>query len=169
MLHNIPGSSFEANLREAGKEIRLILEAQSRILSNSNIVTVYGLVAGPISESSTIQALLRRMDDAVGVVMSYEEGGSLENLLYPDPSTAMWNLTMKDKICILTDVANGLQELHRVGIVHRDIKPANILLSCKGGRLHKSQLNHFLCLFVNDGLLVDYQNICYITIIMLIM
>jgi serine/threonine-protein kinase len=86
--------------------------------------------------------------------MSYEEGGSLENLLYPDPSSAMWNLTMKDKIRILTDVANGLQELHRVGIVHRDIKPANILLSCKGGRLHKSQLSHFLCLFVNDGLLV---------------
>ena len=129
------GKSYEEVLQEAEKEMKLILEAQSRILCHSNIVTVHGLVSGTVSQSPSLQALLGRSDDAVGLVMTYEEGGSLENLLYPNSTTPSPTLSTKDRIHILTDVANGIQEIHRLGIVHKDIKPANILISRRGGML----------------------------------
>jgi len=37
-----PGKSYEANLAEAKDEVKIIMEAQSRILSNANIVTIFG-------------------------------------------------------------------------------------------------------------------------------
>ena len=128
-----PGKSYEELLSEAEHEVRLILEAQSRTFAYSNIVTVYGLVSGPISQSTSVQALLGRSGDVVGVVMSYEEGGSLEDLLYPSSSAPSQDLSLKDKIHILADIANGIQEIHSLGIVHKDIKPANVLISRRGG------------------------------------
>lgn len=133
VLDSRPGKLYEDNLKEAKDEVKIILEAQSRILSNSNVVTTHGLVAGCLLNSSSIQALLGRSDDAVGLVMSHEEGGSLESLLYPTSTTLSIALSIKDKIHIMRDVADGLSTVHNQGIVHRDLKPANILISSKGG------------------------------------
>ena len=91
------------------------------------------LAIGSISQSDSLQALLSRSDDAVGLVMSFEEGGSLENLLYLTSTVPFMELTNQDKIHILTDIANGLNEIHILGIVHNDIKPANVLISRRGG------------------------------------
>ena len=36
-------------------------------------------------------------------------------------------LSLKEKISILADVANGLKEIGQEGLVHRDLKPENVL------------------------------------------
>ncbi|MCK4916156.1 MAG: serine/threonine protein kinase, partial [Candidatus Eisenbacteria sp.] len=41
-------------------------------------------------------------------------------------------LQMEEALDIATQVAAGLQEAHRRGIVHRDIKPANIIVTPDG-------------------------------------
>jgi len=38
------------------------------------------------------------------------------------------NLTLKQKVKIMLDVAEGLEKIHEFGIIHRDIKAANIAL-----------------------------------------
>jgi serine/threonine protein kinase len=57
--------------------------------------------------------------------MRFEAGGGLDSLMYKSGV----ELTMVEKIRILTQIARGLAELHAVDIIHGDIKPANILLS----------------------------------------
>ena len=68
---------------------------------------------------------------AVGVVLRYEAGGSLELHLHGDPQShrVKVKLHMTEKLRILSCVARGVAELHDAGIVHGDLKPGNILLS----------------------------------------
>ena len=56
-------------MTEAKEEVKIIMEAQSRILSNANIVTIFGLAIGSISQSDSLQALLSRSGDAVDLVI----------------------------------------------------------------------------------------------------
>jgi serine/threonine protein kinase len=72
----------------------------------------------------------------MGMVMSYEEGGTLHEKLHPRASLAApWAATMQMRLSMLSDVAEGLQLLHEnsiATIVHGDLKPENVLLNAKG-------------------------------------
>ena len=60
------------------------------------------------------------------VVMEYMEGRSLMDV-------AMANLMTEEQIAAVSkETAQGLQHLHKHGIIHRDIKSDNVLLSLTG-------------------------------------
>jgi serine/threonine-protein kinase len=80
-------------------------------LHHKNIVTVH---------DSGVQ------DGAPYLVMEYLKGTNLQDLIREN------SLTLLQKIEIMSEVANGLQCAHELGIIHRDVKPANIMRLASG-------------------------------------
>jgi predicted Ser/Thr protein kinase len=48
------------------------------------------------------------------------------------PLDGAWNDSLKHRIACLAEVASGLAELHRAGLIHGDLKPSNILVDRDG-------------------------------------
>jgi serine/threonine-protein kinase len=65
-------------------------------------------------------------DQTPYLVMRYISGGTLQDLLQKGP------MAPADVLRYLTDVGQGLDYAHSLGVVHRDIKPKNILLDTRG-------------------------------------
>jgi len=65
-------------------------------------------------------------DDQSFIVMEFIEGQSLRQKIHAGP------LEPAEALDIAIQVAGGLEEAHKIGIVHRDIKPGNIMLTTKG-------------------------------------
>jgi TolB-like protein/Tfp pilus assembly protein PilF/predicted Ser/Thr protein kinase len=91
---------------------RFMREAQAAAaLDHPNICTVY------------------EFDQAEGkafISMAYIEGQSLKRKIDSGP------LELEEALKIATQVAEGLQEAHKKGVVHRDIKSANIMVTAQG-------------------------------------
>jgi len=91
---------------------RFMREAQAAAaLNHPNICTVY------------------EFDQAEGktfISMAYIEGRSLKKKIESGP------LELDEALKIATQIADGLQEAHRKGVVHRDIKSANIMIDERG-------------------------------------
>jgi TolB-like protein/predicted Ser/Thr protein kinase len=91
---------------------RFMREAQAAAaLDHPNICTVY------------------EFDQAEGkafISMAYIEGQSLKKKIDSGP------LELEEALKIATQVAEGLQEAHKKGIVHRDVKSANIMVTERG-------------------------------------
>jgi serine/threonine-protein kinase len=103
--------SSEELRREYLERFRREARAAGR-LSHPNIVSVYDLgVDG----------------DTVFFVMEYVPGVSLETILKENPV-----LPVSQALSIVEQVASGLEEAHRQGIVHRDVKPANVFIDERG-------------------------------------
>lgn len=64
------------------------------------------------------------------LILEYVEGQTLKDYMSENP-----NIPIEKAINIMTQIASGLSEAHKNGIIHRDIKPQNILmtkdLTCK--------------------------------------
>jgi TolB-like protein/Tfp pilus assembly protein PilF/predicted Ser/Thr protein kinase len=65
-------------------------------------------------------------DETTFISMAYIEGQSLKKRIDSGP------LELEGALKIATQVAEGLQEAHKKGIVHRDIKSANIIVDERG-------------------------------------
>jgi serine/threonine-protein kinase len=99
-----------ARSREARE--RFIREAQSAAaLDHPNICTVY-----EVEEYSGQDY----------IAMAYIEGKSLKARIAQEP------LKIEEVLDVAVQIAEGLEEAHRKGVIHRDIKPANIMLTPKG-------------------------------------
>src|SRR5436309_1304687 len=94
---------------DAGMLVRFRNEAAtSRKLTHPNIVTIYDF---------------GDQDGVPFIVMELLEGQDLHKVI----ETRM-ELTLLQKVEIMSQVAAGLGHAHTHGIVHRDVKPANVML-----------------------------------------
>jgi serine/threonine protein kinase/dienelactone hydrolase len=91
---------------------RFVLEAQSAAaLSHPNICTIH-----EIDEE----------DGRSFIAMEYVEGQSLRNKIDRGP------IDIEEAMNIAIQVAEGMEQAHKKGIVHRDIKSANIMVTDSG-------------------------------------
>ncbi len=91
---------------------RFVLEAQAAAaLSHPNICTIH-----EIDEE----------EDRSFIAMEYVEGQTLRAKIEKGP------LELDEVLDISIQVAEGLEEAHKKGIIHRDIKSANIMITEKG-------------------------------------
>jgi serine/threonine-protein kinase len=91
---------------------RFIREAQAAAaLDHPNICTVYEV---------------GEQEGLAYIAMAFIDGQSLKERIAQGP------LEIEEALEIAVQVAEGLEEAHRKGVVHRDIKPANIMLTPNG-------------------------------------
>jgi serine/threonine protein kinase len=99
--------------REPEAKARFVREARAAAaLDHANICTVY-----EIDEA----------EDRIFIAMAFIEGRSLKEKIQAGP------LALPAALDLGIQVAEGLSEAHRMGMIHRDIKPANIMIAV-GGR-----------------------------------
>lgn len=92
---------------------RFIREAQAAsALDHPNICTIHD-----IGESA---------DGRSYIVMACYEGETLERLMQHGP------FELERALTIGRQIAGGLAEAHRIGIIHRDVKPANVIVTRDG-------------------------------------
>ena len=123
---------YDQELRHARLEAERIVEVSKRggQAMADLIVQVYGFVEGPLPDSLTALFKLRKGEEAFGVVMRLEGGGSLDNLLHPPPDVTT-HITLPESVRLLSRVIESLAVLHSYGVVHGDLKPENVLLNDK--------------------------------------
>ena len=102
-----PELAGSADLKE-----RFLIEARAAAaLSHSNICVIH-----EVGES----------EERSFMAMEYIEGETLRDRLKSRP------LTVREVLAFAGQIASGLEEAHRKGIVHRDIKSANVMVTDKG-------------------------------------
>jgi serine/threonine protein kinase len=125
---------FEKAVEHVKKEFEILRNAFKLVTSTEGIVQVLAIAEGKATQqlAAALPGVMNLNEDAVGMVMRYESGGSLASALYPRSTTgtqAQQSLASTDKLYILKSIAAAIEELHSVGIIHGDLKPENILLS----------------------------------------
>lgn len=104
-------------LKLLGPEIAKDVEATQRFLREARSTAA-------IRDKHVVQVY--EVGEQAGVpylVMEYLPAGSLQSLLRTEG-----NLSIKDGLSILIQVAEALHATHRKGILHRDVKPSNVLI-----------------------------------------
>jgi len=100
----------------AGKQqfrTRFLREARAvSALSHSNIATIHDYGETPAGQPY--------------IVMEFVKGQTLADLINQS------KLTLERALEIIIEVAKGLGEAHRCGIIHRDIKPTNVAINERG-------------------------------------
>jgi serine/threonine protein kinase len=86
------------------------------------------MVEGVLPEFLCTMFHLEKGEYGIGIVMGYEAGGSLEGYL-----AVHKELPLVERLRLVFRAAEGLAELHALGVVHGDIKPENVLLSDSAG------------------------------------
>ena len=83
--------------------------------------------AANLNHPNIVQIFDWGMEDEPYFVMEYIEGNTLTSII-----TGNKTVGLNDILYIGSQVANGLKEAHKHGLVHRDIKPGNIMITPDG-------------------------------------
>jgi len=123
------GRDFEAEKKRALAEALVVMEAGRRggEFLREDLVEVLGFTEGPLPSALTAYFNVRDNEEAFGIVMRLEAGGSLEDMLHKRHD----EISMTEKIRCLMLLCRGVEGLHAVGVVHGDLKTGNVLLSDK--------------------------------------
>ena len=114
---------------------RFIREAQAAAaLDHPNICTVY-----EVDEA----------EEKTFISMAYIEGQSLREKIRSGP------LKMEEALDIAIQIANGLEEAHKKGVVHREIKSDNIMVTSRG----QSKIMDFGLAKIRGGTLLTREGI----------
>ena len=115
---------YDKLLSDAMEEASITMGIAAQMLSTDGVVKIYGVASGPLTSDWAKVLNVRDDTSCVAIVMKYEEGGSLAQLIYPKRF-----VDLKAKLSLLKSLADVLRQMHDVGGVHGDLKPQNILLS----------------------------------------
>ena len=83
--------------------------------------------AANLNHPNIVQIFDWGIEDEPYFVMEYIEGNTLTSIIY-----GIRTVGLNDILYIGSQVANGLKEAHKRGLVHRDIKPGNIMITPDG-------------------------------------
>ena len=83
--------------------------------------------AANLNHPNIVQIYDWGIEDEPNFVMEYIEGNTLTSII-----TGNKTVGLNDILYIGSQVANGLKEAHKHGLVHRDIKPGNIMITPDG-------------------------------------
>ena len=141
LTNSASGHVYVAKSLSSGKKVaikEMDLSRQPRIELIVNEILVMKESQHPNIVNFLDSYLVR--NNELWVVMEYMEGGSLTDVV-----TA--NLMTEGQIAAVSrETAQGLEHLHRHGVIHRDIKSDNVLLSLTGDiKLSAYCLSFFLC------------------------
>jgi ankyrin repeat protein len=117
-------NNYNTDYELAMKETEILMKLKSKMYSDT-IVIAYGIVEGVLPSSLPFPLNINPRQKAIGIVMSYEGGGTLADNLYVKNIVQ----SLAEKIRISRFLACGLAELHAIGTIHGDIKSSNILMS----------------------------------------
>ncbi len=113
LKRNVALKFLPAQFHAEAEEKRFINEAQvASALDHPNICAIH-----EIDETD---------DGQMFIVMAHYEGETLKERIERGP------LPPADALAIAAQLAEGLHQAHRQGIIHRDIKPANIMITPDG-------------------------------------
>lgn len=73
-------------------------------------------------------------DEVYYLVTAYAAGGNLERY-WPRGAGAAGAAALPELLAAMIDVCDGLDYLHRQGVIHRNLKPTNVLLDANGHAL----------------------------------
>eukprot|EP01038_Epipyxis_sp_PR26KG_P018391 gene18391-25914_t len=94
--------SFEKLCSQAKQEAEMCYNAEKQMINRENIVLVYGYAVGKLPERICNLLRLQQNEEGVGIVMRFEAGGTLSELIHPK-HTPQLPLSTADKLRILTD------------------------------------------------------------------
>mmetsp|Transcript_12920 Transcript_12920/g.23860 ORF Transcript_12920/g.23860 Transcript_12920/m.23860 type:complete len:874 (-) Transcript_12920:124-2745(-) len=138
-------NDYDQAMKELKNEADILQNASNGII-NDFVVKFHGIVCGNIPSiwlekfrHSNFHLPPNSAGDSVpelvALVMKYESGGNLEELLH-NSCGRTWHGNTIDRIRLLMEITTGLWHLHNYAshcIIHGDIKSANVLLSGEQG------------------------------------
>ncbi len=83
--------------------------------------------------------------DAIGLLMEYVEGYSLEDCLNGG------RMALDEALATFKQILAGVGAAHAAGVTHRDLKPANILLTTRGEDVVAKVLDFGIAKVIEDG------------------
>ena len=81
------------------------------------------------------------LNDLTYIITKYAEGKDLLEYCLNQPNQDQW-LSEKRTRHIFLQLAEGMRDMHRLGLVHRDVKLLNVFV-CSEGRYPKIKLGDF--------------------------